>query len=270
MRNKFPSIILMLFVTAGVAWAQERDAQQIEKELMRSYKNRVLILREFHSGNHLEYDAQGQFLKGGEIGPWTLDGKIEVSGIQFGHDALEIKGKRHELIYDAEKKEFKTLRTKSVRVEIGLVEPMADIAIVERVLWKVFLSPGEELADFVPSFWRTFMGAKANKDSQPAESSSDAAGGENPPATAPILVRGVAPDFSNAARNVRFQGVVILDILVDEHGDVREIELQRPLGLGLDENAAEAVSKWKYKPSMRGGVPCPMRVRVEVIFRRYV
>jgi TonB family protein len=41
----------------------------------------------------------------------------------------------------------------------------------------------------------------------------------------------------------------------------------RGLGLGLDEKAIEAVSRWKFKPALRNGRPVRAAATIEVNFR---
>jgi protein TonB len=43
--------------------------------------------------------------------------------------------------------------------------------------------------------------------------------------------------------------------------------VRRSLGLGLDEKAAEAVKKWKFRPGYRSGQPVAVQASIEVNFR---
>jgi len=81
-----------------------------------------------------------------------------------------------------------------------------------------------------------------------------------------ILVK-IEPEYSDEARRARIQGVVLLTIQVDERGGVRNIVVKQGLGLGLDDKAIEAVSRWKFRPGTVDGKPVPMAALVEVSFR---
>ncbi len=85
--------------------------------------------------------------------------------------------------------------------------------------------------------------------------------------SAPILVNKVEPEYSEEARKAKYSGTVLLSIVVDANGLPRDIHVIRPLGLGLDEKAIEAVMKWRFRPGMKGGRPVATQAQVEVNFR---
>jgi len=87
--------------------------------------------------------------------------------------------------------------------------------------------------------------------------------------TAPIPIYKPEPAYSEEARKAKYQGTVVLWIIVDAQGNVTDNRVVKPLGLGLDEKALEAVKTWKFKPATRNGVPVPVRVMVEVSFRLF-
>jgi len=88
-------------------------------------------------------------------------------------------------------------------------------------------------------------------------------GGVSPPS---ILFK-VEPEYSEEARKAKFQGTVLLYVVVDEKGLPRDIKVLRPLGLGLDQKAVEAVEKWKFTPGKKDGKPVPVQAQIEVNFR---
>jgi TonB family protein len=85
--------------------------------------------------------------------------------------------------------------------------------------------------------------------------------------SAPTLISKTEPEYSEEARKAKYSGSVLLSIVVDVNGLPRDIKVIRPLGLGLDEKAIEAVMKWRFRPGMKGGRPVPVQAQVEVSFR---
>ncbi|MCX6604316.1 MAG: TonB family protein [Acidobacteria bacterium] len=85
--------------------------------------------------------------------------------------------------------------------------------------------------------------------------------------SAPSLLSKVEPEYSEEARKAKFQGTVVLYVVVDEKGQPQQLRVVRPLGLGLDEKAIEAVQKWRFRPGFKDGKPVPVAATVEVNFR---
>lgn len=83
----------------------------------------------------------------------------------------------------------------------------------------------------------------------------------------PMILSKTEPEYSEEARKAKYQGTVVLMIIVDEHGLPQNIRVIRPLGLGLDEKAIEAVQKWRFRPAMKDGHPVKVEATVEVNFR---
>lgn len=85
--------------------------------------------------------------------------------------------------------------------------------------------------------------------------------------SAPMLIYKLEPEYSEEARKAKYSGVVLLSLIIDANGNTRDIHVIRPLGLGLDEKAIEAVAKWRFRPALRGGKPVAVEAEVEVHFR---
>jgi len=85
--------------------------------------------------------------------------------------------------------------------------------------------------------------------------------------SSPALVYKVEPEYSEEARKAKFQGTVLLSVVVDDKGNPRDIKILRPLGLGLDEKAIEAVQKWRFRPGQLNGKAVAVAAQIEVNFR---
>jgi len=85
--------------------------------------------------------------------------------------------------------------------------------------------------------------------------------------TPPQLIYKVEPEFSEDARKAKHQGVVVLSIEVDASGNVRNIRVLQSLGLGLDEKASEAVTRWRFRPGLFDGKPVATEATVQVNFQ---
>jgi TonB family protein len=83
----------------------------------------------------------------------------------------------------------------------------------------------------------------------------------------PVPIYKIEPEYSEEARKAKYSGTVLLSVIIDANGNTRDIHVVRPLGLGLDEKAIEAVAKWKFRPAMRNGHPVAVQAQVEVNFR---
>jgi TonB family protein len=59
----------------------------------------------------------------------------------------------------------------------------------------------------------------------------------------------------------------MLTIIVDKDGNATDIHVSRPLGMGLDEKAIDAVKRWRFKPGYKDGKPVPVLANVQMSFR---
>ena len=88
--------------------------------------------------------------------------------------------------------------------------------------------------------------------------------------SAPVALNNVEAEFSDEARRAKYQGVCLIQLIVDAQGNPQNPRVVRALGMGLDEKAIEAVRKYKFKPAYKQGKgPVPVMITVEVNFRLY-
>jgi periplasmic protein TonB len=87
--------------------------------------------------------------------------------------------------------------------------------------------------------------------------------------SAPRAIYTPEPEFSEEARKAKYQGVVVLNIIVGTDGRVHNPRVVRALGMGLDEKAIEGVKTWKFDPSKKDGRAVAVEMNIEVAFNLY-
>jgi periplasmic protein TonB len=87
--------------------------------------------------------------------------------------------------------------------------------------------------------------------------------------SAPRPIYSPDPDYSEEARKAKYQGTVVVWVVVGADGRPRDIRVYRSLGMGLDEKAVEAIRTWKFAPARKDGVPVAVQVNIEVSFHLY-
>jgi TonB family protein len=85
--------------------------------------------------------------------------------------------------------------------------------------------------------------------------------------TRPIKISGPNPQYTEVARKARIQGVVIVEAIIDKSGSVVGVRVLRPLPMGLDAAAVEAVRQWKFQPATLEGQPVDVLYNLTVNFR---
>ena len=90
-----------------------------------------------------------------------------------------------------------------------------------------------------------------------------------PGITPPHAVFTPDPDYPESLRKHKVSGTCVLGITVDKEGLVRDVHVTRSSDKRLDQNAIDAVKRWKFEPAMRDGKPVAVLTSVEVDFRLY-
>ena len=84
---------------------------------------------------------------------------------------------------------------------------------------------------------------------------------------APVAITRVEPEYTELARKARIEGIVIIEAIIDPSGNVTDARVLKPLPLGLDQAALDAVKRWKFKPGTLNGQPVPVIYNLTVNFR---
>jgi TonB family protein len=85
--------------------------------------------------------------------------------------------------------------------------------------------------------------------------------------TAPQLKYKKEPEYTEEARAAKYQGTVVLNVVIGVDGKAHNMTIAHSLGLGLDQKAVEAVSQWTFIPGTKDGQAVPVAASIEVNFR---
>jgi protein TonB len=77
----------------------------------------------------------------------------------------------------------------------------------------------------------------------------------------------VEPQYPEAARKARMEGVVILEAIITDQGSVEDVRVLKSVNPLLDASAVRAVQQWKYKPATLNGRAVRVYLTVTVTFR---
>jgi len=287
--NRTLSIHAFLFLLLAASTAFAAD-QSIESALNNQYSGKTLALLHPIDKSSQVYDADGNVLKGGQEGSWTLFGRVLVKKVRVEKTSVLIEGQR--LAYVQGRHDFSPARSGGkLKVQINFTKAPASADEANALLGHVFALTDEDAIKAAPRFWQKYLSAQLLHT--PLSHSSVDPAGEKPkglriveidpagamrPETRVQLRKGVTPprplftpepEYAEAARQQRYQGLLVLEIIVDSAGKVRAPIILRPLGMGLDENAVNMVLTWRFDPAKVDGKPVAVAMNIEVAFNLY-
>jgi protein TonB len=92
--------------------------------------------------------------------------------------------------------------------------------------------------------------------------------GLEPGVTPPRRVGGETPAYPPVARDRGLEGAPVIDLWIDETGNVIDVAVVESAGAMLDGAVLEAVAGWRFAPATLDGVPVSMRLTLQHVFRR--
>jgi TonB family protein len=148
---------------------------------------------------------------------------------------------------------------KKLNFDIHLDHPLASMDEAQKVLGSVFYMDERDAEHRKPELRRTRDSTENQKVYRGGLSMGEI----------PRAVYLPEPEFSEAARKAKFQGVVSLSTVIDTSGTISDMKIERGLGLGLDEEAFDCVKKWRFTAPTKNGEPVNVRMHIEVDFHLY-
>ena len=85
--------------------------------------------------------------------------------------------------------------------------------------------------------------------------------------TGPQPIRKVDPRYPPSLMNAHVEGEVVLYAIIRRDGTVDSIQLMKGVEGQLDQNAMEALSRWKFRPATRNGAPVELEAVIHIPFR---
>ena len=280
------------FLVLAVSFVPVRAAS-LNDDLRSKYEGKVMMLRNFYCGKALMFDDQGSLISGGHAGSWTMCRDIRVKEIKIYDNKIRIKGQRIYLVRGDTENPFRDvidqepetnkkqkawedlLRSQEVSIQAQL-PTNADDAQVQLAMDRLFYASQQEFFQAPPELWKCFFHVRAEPavcgkgqfDVQEVAELGPVVrvGGK---VKAPKALYNPEPSFNDEARLAKYMGTTVMTVVVDPAGQVSMIHVMRPLGLGLDEQAAATISTWKFEPALRDGTPVAVQVNIEVTFNLY-
>jgi TonB family protein len=88
-----------------------------------------------------------------------------------------------------------------------------------------------------------------------------------PGVAAPRVLYKVDPNYTQDARIAKIAGTVVVGLEVQADGKAHNLQVMRSLDAGLDQNALDAISHWRFQPGTKNGLPVTVRATIEMNFR---
>jgi TonB family protein len=250
--------VLVCFL--GLALIQAAFADRVKDALSHKYKNHILALRSPLTAGDQKFDSSGHSLNGASNSGWLLYGGIYVEKLNLSRDTLRLQGPLAAFADQKIDGQHVLVRfSKSQQIEIHLERPPKSLEDAEAVMGRIF-----------------FLGADAAEHAKPELRRADDATSDDQiydyhqeGVKAPRATYTPEPDFSEEARKAKFQGEVMLSLVVDKAGNVARIRVDKILGHGLNEQALQAIKAWQFAPGTRNGEPVAIREPVSVGFNLY-
>jgi hypothetical protein len=119
----------------------------------------------------------------------------------------------------------------------------------------------------MPPFWRLYYEAAAERsDYRPKDPTVFRQSAVDKKAR---LVTALDPASNQFAQDYGVAGMAEYHLVVGADGKPQEIAVARPIGFGLDENAADALRKATFEPAIKDGKPVAVMLDMIVEFRIY-
>ena len=87
----------------------------------------------------------------------------------------------------------------------------------------------------------------------------------------PKLISSPSPVYPEAEKKLKgkFEGSCVVGLVVDKDGNTQNVHIVRSLAPDFDASAIKAVQEYRFTPATRAGEVIPVKLSVEVNFKKY-
>lgn len=274
MRIRLLLVFLTMLATIPLC---AQSADPLHDEITTALKGKIVTLRHFYSGSDLHYSADGDLVSKPEVGPWTLDGRLKVEKVSVKEDHVQLEGRRTWVRFTGAQSEEQVNAVTGIftTLRIDLVQGPDRVARWQLALPKILFTKNTPISADAPEYWQSYLGAVR---AEPKPQTQDQAPTEAKSIDRPLRVRvsqGVSeglilhkeiPRYPQEARSAHHQGSVVMRAVIGKDGHMKDVQVIRPAGMGLDDAAVIAVRQWLYRPYFLKGDPVEVDTQITVNF----
>ena len=255
--SSIPCRIAILLVLCLIPVLAAGD--ELKERLVKQYQSQVLAFRGPVNDEGQDFDSDGKPLGTLPTGAWALhSGLFFVEKLTLKKDGLELSGDSLSH-FDARGRQTFQLGL-PITIRIRLVQPLRSIDDAQNTIEKVFSVDKETLQKANPEYRR--IGAPDEPIYQYGQYDSSGL-------TIPRAIFFPEPELSGQARNARYQGTNVLQIVVDKNGLVSRMQVVRHLGMGLDAQSLKIIKTWRFQPGVLHGQPVAVRLNIELSYKLF-
>lgn len=152
-----PRVLLAIILPLWLFVSSQAADKTIDQILTTRYRNQVLVLRHPFALQRQEYDSDGKPLITGDLGSWTVYGRILAKKIKIESDSLQIFGERLAYRFDGRNKPLKPVRyPENTWITIHLKQPSPSEDEAVDAVSHVFALTPEEVTYTFPPLWQLY------------------------------------------------------------------------------------------------------------------
>lgn len=263
-----------LLCCASLAATGAQTTQDAEASFRDSILNKHFILRNFSAETRVRATWTGSELRP-ELPRWHTLGLLDVKRVQLKGKKLQIDCTRQILVRDTTDQIAAVGDAEPVLIDIAMngSEPAV---VLPQLKEKLFFAGLDEALAAVPKPLQDGIASRLKK--APQEPECDCAAAETPACVdhrprggikPPRVIHETYPKFSSRARNAKLNGDVRVAVMLDASGRIADLWITKPLGLGLDEEAAKSVKRYVFAPATCHDQPYETTIYIDVNFQIY-